>query len=419
MTNYELTQTALHSVWNELPAMLGDGMNEFETRLLPLLRQLEEAPLNAERMDAVMEMLETEYPEVYARMEDAESGTGVDFRSTSAAAWSPLYRCLTVPVWYATDRRDTGSENPGERYSGDRGTLQFGRVEVSIPDKHEKGKLEKPFWTRFSFRADPQKSVQLLSLNRVDAPGWKAELKARLAECKKRDLLLFIHGYNVDFETAARRAAQFAEDLEFQGLAVLYSWPSEGGTLKYFVDADSAQWSVDDFEGVLSILMTELGAEHVHAVAHSMGSRVLTEGIRRMDLAALPADAAKLREVVFAAPDVSADTFQNFVTKFYKRAERFTLYVSDADLALGASKVLQRHPRAGDSGEGVVLSASMETIDASAVDKSFLGHSYFCENRVVLQDMFNLIMEGQSAAKPRFGLKALNTPAGVYWALLP
>ena len=421
MTNYVQVQTALKSVWNELPAMLGDGLNEFETKLLPLLRQLEAAPLDDESMDAVLTMLENDYPEVYERMVEvmAESSVDVAFRSTSAAEKSILGRYLVVPVWYATDREDTGNKDPGERYSGNRGKLQFGRVEVSIPDKHDRGRLEKPRWFRLEFREDPEKHVVLLTLDQLDATAWKAELKQKLPECSKRDLLVFIHGYNVNFETAARRAAQFAQDLDFQGLAVLYSWPSEGATLKYMVDEDNAHWTVDDFEEVLKTLMTELGAERVHAVAHSMGNRVLTEGIRRMDVAALPADAAKLRDVVFAAPDINADTFRKFVEKFYKRAERFTLYVSDSDLALGASQKAHKYARAGDAGDGVVLSAGMETIDASAVDKSFIGHSYFCDNCAILKDMFNLIMEGQSAAKPRDGLDERKTPEGIYWALKP
>lgn len=421
MTNYAQVQTALKSIWNKLPALLGDGLNEFETKLLPLLRKLEAAPLDDESMDAVLTMLENDYPEVYERMVEAMAETNVDvaFRSTTAAVKSNVGRYMVVPVWYATDREDTGNQDPGKRYSGDRGKLQFGRVEISIPDKHKKGRLEKPRWFRLQFREDPEKHVVLRKLEQLDAKAWKAELKQKLAPCSRRDLLLFIHGYNVDFETAARRAAQFAQDLEFQGLAVLYSWPSEGATLKYLVDEDNAQWTVDDFEEVLKTLMTELGAERVHAVAHSMGSRVLTEGIRRMDVAALPADAAKLREVVFAAPDVNADTFRKFVEKFYKRAERFTLYVSDSDKALGASQKAHKYLRAGDLGDGVVLSAGMETIDASAVDKSFMGHSYFCDNRAILQDMFNLIMKGEGAATPRYGLKECKAQEGSYWALLP
>jgi len=421
MMNYVHVQTALKSVWNELPTILGHGLNEFETKLLPLLRKLEAAPSDRESMDAILTMLENDYPEVYERMVEvmAESDVDVAFRSTSAAVKSKVGRYMVVPVWYATDREDTGTQDPGERYSGNRGKLRFGRVEVSIPDTHEKGKLEKPRWFRLQFREDPEKHVVLLTLDQLDATAWKAELKQKLVECSKRDLLLFIHGYNVDFKTAALRAAQFAQDLEFQGLAVLYSWPSEGATMKYMVDEDNAQWTVDDFEEVLKTLITELGAERVHAVAHSMGSRVLTEGIRRMDVTVLPADAAKLHEVVFAAPDVNADTFRKFVEKFYKRAERFTLYVSDSDKALEGSQKAHKYPRAGDSSDGIILSTGMETIDVSAVDKSFMGHSYFCDNRAILQDMFNLIMESQSAAKPRYGLKKCTAQEGSYWALLP
>jgi esterase/lipase superfamily enzyme len=150
-----------------------------------------------------------------------------------------------------------------------------------------------------------------------------------------------------------------------------------------------------------------------------MGNRVLTEGIRRLDPASLPAGSAKLREVVFAAPDVGAGTFLNFVTKFYTRAERFTLYASKADKALEASQKLHKYPRAGDVGDGVLLAMGLETIDASAADESFMGHSYFCENRTILQDMFNLIMRGQSAAAPRFGLQERKTADGTYWAMLP
>ena len=251
---------------------------------------------------------------------------------------------MTVPVWYASDRKRTGSAAPRDWYSGDRGTLTYGRADVSIPDTHDTGKLEKPRLFRLEFREDPEKHIVLLSVAERDAAAWRAEIKQGLDSCPARDILLFIHGYNVDFERAAQRAAQFAYDLEFQGACVLYSWPSEGATLKYFVDEDNALWTVDHFETVLTTVMTELGAARVHAVAHSMGSRVLAEGLRRVDVSAFPAGSAALREVVFAAPDINADTFRNFITKFYARAGRFTLYASNGDKALESSQALQQVP---------------------------------------------------------------------------
>lgn len=414
-------QSILKEVWNDLPALLGAKMNEFESRLLPMLRAMEASPLDSDMVDQTLEMLEDEYPDVYDRMIEAmaESEPVPSYRSSNVVHRPAMKRYLVVPVWYATDRKNTGDDDPAERYSGERGALQYGRVEVSIPDTHKKGKLEKPSLFRLEFREDPEKHVVLLTLEQLGEEEWKAELKQKLAICSRHDVLLFIHGYNVSFRDAARRAAQFAHDLEFQGLTVLYSWPSEGTTLKYTIDEDNAHWTVDHFEQVLPILMTDIGAEHLHAVAHSMGNRVLTEGLRRIDTTAFPPGSAKLREVVFAAPDVNADTFRTFVEKFHARAERFTLYASNADKALEASQFVHKYPRAGDIGDGVLLTQGLETIDASAVDISSMGHSYFCDNRSIIQDIFNLIMKGEGAATPRYGLKEQKTPEGRYWALHP
>ena len=48
------------------------------------------------------------------------------------------------------------------------------------------------------------------------------------------------------------------------------------------------------------------------------------------------------------------------------------------------------------------------------VDTSFLGHSYFTENRSVLSDMFNLIRNGERADM-RFGLRPVDAQTGRYW----
>lgn len=409
-------QSALASIWPELDTLLGPEAAAFEARLLPLLRALEAEPSDSTRVEAVYTLLEA-YDAVYERLLEVMSSAGDTFRSTAMATRPAVGRYVKVPVWYATDRKRTGSMQPGDWFSGERGTLQYGRVEVSIPDTHDKGKLEKPRLFRLEFRENPEKHVVLLSVAELDAAGWKSEVTQGLARCPARDILLFIHGYNVDFELAARRAAQFAFDLEFQGVCVLYSWPSEGATLKYTIDEDNAHWTVDHFEDVLTTVLTGVGAERVHAVAHSMGSRVLAEGLRRIDFSALPSGSAALREVVFAAPDINVDTFRNFIRKFHTRAGRFTLYASNGDKALECSQKVHKYPRAGDAGDAILVASGLETIDASAVDTAFLGHSYFCENRVIIQDLFNLIMMGQGSAAPRFGLKPRATPDGTYWVM--
>ena len=74
-----------------------------------------------------------------------------------------------------------------------------------------------------------------------------------------------------------------------------------------------------------------------------------------------------------------------------------TLYVSADDVALKASKTLHGYPRAGDSGDGIVLINGIETIDATGIDTSFLSHSYFADTTSIISDIFDLIKTGKRA----------------------
>jgi hypothetical protein len=60
----------------------------------------------------------------------------------------------------------------------------------------------------------------------------------------------------------------------------------------------------------------------------------------------------------------------------------------------------------------------METIDATAVDTSFMGHAYFAEERTLLSDLFYLVRDGSPADK-RFSLIGADCPSGHYWKFKP
>ncbi len=70
----------------------------------------------------------------------------------------------------------------------------------------------------------------------------------------------------------------------------------------------------------------------------------------------------------------------------------------------------------GESGAGLVVVDGVETIDASEVTGSLLGHSYFAEDRRIMEDIFALLQTGQRADQ-RFGLQAVDTPSGRHWTL--
>ena len=115
---------------------------------------------------------------------------------------------------------------------------------------------------------------------------------------------------------------------------------------------------------------------------------------------------------------MDADIFTKAIAAIRALARRVTLYASTRDLALLASKKKNgTYPRAGDCGKKVVVTAGLDTIDASAVDTNFIGHFYYAENRSVLSDIFNLFDGGRDPDQ-RFGIREV-TAIPPYWRFAP
>ena len=66
---------------------------------------------------------------------------------------------------------------------------------------------------------------------------------------QRRDVLVYVHGFNQSFETAVLDAARLSDGLEFRGETMLFSWPSKNSLLNYIYDRESAMWSRDALEG--------------------------------------------------------------------------------------------------------------------------------------------------------------------------
>jgi esterase/lipase superfamily enzyme len=279
------------------------------------------------------------------------------------------------------------------------------------------GKIERPHWWKLQFREDPAQHVVVHSVQPLSELDFVNRARSTIEGTAKKEVLVFVHGYLVGFQDAVVRAAQLAYDLHFEGLAALYSWPSEGSAPRYTVDETNVAWSRPRFAKFIALLRERLGADTVHVVAHSMGNRLLVETLASM---AQPTaqGLARLNQVVFAAPDVDAATFKDLAASFQHKAGRFTLYASSEDLALKASKAIHRYPRAGESGLDLVVTESVDTVDVTDVDTSLLGHSYYAENRSVLSDLFYVIRHG-TPPDERFGLAPKDRYGARYWAFRP
>ncbi len=194
----------------------------------------------AEVLNAEIKKLQAKMRRRYAYMRETE----------------PSY--AVVKVYYATDRKNTGATDPAEVYAGDRGPLTFGFTTVSIPRDHRMGAVETPSIWRLEWSNDPERFVVLLSVNETDEAQFFKDIAARVKKSAGKSAFVFVHGYNVTFADAARRTAQMAYDLGFDGAPVFYSWPSQASYASYKVDETNAEWSRVDFKTFLKDVRCEV-----------------------------------------------------------------------------------------------------------------------------------------------------------------
>lgn len=299
-------------------------------------------------------------------------------------------------VFYVTDRKQTGSEEPDEMFGGARsggGALSYGLAEVNIPRSHKTGQIETPWLTVLQ---DPRKHIFVLKLNAMsEATFFSNVAKPNGSD----DVLVYVHGFNVSFDDALKRAAQISVDLEFKGAPIVFSWPSDASLSAYNSDWEDVNWSTKHIEAFLDALTTKVQGKKVHLIAHSMGSKGLLNALR---LLSYRGKAALFGTAILCAPDFDAGLFQDQIADEVRSlASQWVVYASRRDVALSASSGINT-PRLGTP---FTLAKGYEIIDASEIEVTPWNvpenHSYYATKKVVLDDMISAI-----AGKPA-GMRAL------------
>jgi esterase/lipase superfamily enzyme len=308
----------------------------------------------------------------------------------------------TVRVFYGTNRAPTGEVKPALFYGAARGELQYGYVDVTIPDIHKEAELEtEPHWSDFTFGVDEATSkTRYVLLDKVvplAKDGFVRAVRQQFKDDGSSDVFIFVHGFNNTFEDAARRTAQLAYDLDFDGTPMLYSWPSQGSTTGYAVDEAAVGISGRKMAEFLDTVVAQTGAKHIHLIAHSMGNRALIEALQTYLAKRSPDNRQHIfGQIVFTAPDVDRDYFVDAIDALRGSAERVTLYASDSDYALRSSQLIHGAPRAGTAGDVIIRMAGIDTIDMSGVSADMLGHAYFAANSGAIYDLFRLLWRGDA-----------------------
>ncbi len=334
-----------------------------------------------------------------------------------------------VPVFYGTNRVRVGTARYGS-FMPAIGPVRYGVAYVTIPPGHEAGEIERPAWIcrRLGFGENAEHHVTIRRVNALsDAAFFEAagtEMTRIASELRKpRTALLFVHGFNVRFDDAVMRTAQIAKDVGFQGVPMLFSWPSQGEAFRmrdpagpYRRDAELIARSQGPLERFITDVLDRIKPDKLYILAHSMGARGTTLALSNL-ARTRPNLRQKIAALVLAAPDIRRDVFLSQVGPGLARlAAGVTTYSSRRDRALMVSRVVNGHPALGDARGRPLLLSPMQMVDVSAIDTDWLGHSAYGNEAPLLADIRAIVND---KAPPRPGFQRRPQGRSHYWAYMP
>jgi esterase/lipase superfamily enzyme/GNAT superfamily N-acetyltransferase len=323
-------------------------------------------------------------------------------------------------VWFGTNRKPNDPGDPSKGFSAQRDDrTHYGTCKVSIPTFQRFGSIGSSWWKRWLRWTDDR--YQLIERRGLGVHEFWRDIAASLHECDphERQGLVFLHGYNVDFDEAAIRAAQLDIDLKVRGVTAFFSWPSCGTVLGYPTDESCIEASEPFIAEFLHDFVHRSGVERVHLIAHSMGNRGLLRALQRLAARLSQLSGVPFGQIILAAPDIDASVFAGLAELYARFSQRTTLYASPADRAISASRWIHGYPRAGLT-PPVTVVPGVDTIEVPRFNVfELLGHRYYAEAEGLLHDIFDLIRRNADP-EDRQRLSRAQTPEGlVYWVMSP
>ncbi|QLC51395.1 alpha/beta hydrolase [Bartonella alsatica] len=285
-----------------------------------------------------------------------------------------------VPVYVATSRMM--QKNYSQPYGAERSNkVHYNRIDVGIPQKHVKGIVEIN-----AYKPTHDKYFAAVALQKYDnKEQFKQQLNAALEKKAKgkREIFLFIHGYNNNFADGTFRTAQFTYDYSLNVVSVHYSWPSAGSVPLYIYDRDSANFARDGLVELLTLL-SETNADQISVIAHSMGNFVIMEAFRTLALQGKYKPIRRITSLLMAAPDIDVDVFERQLNDIKKLPQPTAILVSRADKALAVvGRLTGGHHRVGDGADIEMLRKNGITVfDFSYVDGG--AHNVFASSPTLM-----------------------------------
>lgn len=300
-------------------------------------------------------------------------------------------RQLEVPIFVTSTRREHSRANHPH----------FSLVSVSIPPNHRPGVIE-----RASIGSNTAgRHFAILSWQDLNESAFLEEIATRASSGGAgRDILLYVHGYDITLDEARFRTAQLVADSGFAGIPALFTWDSisRSGLAAYEADKESATAARDELERLILRLSNTHGVGRVHILAHSMGAWLAMESLRGIAISGHPDLDGRLGEVMLAAPDIDFNVFAQQLARV--GPDHVTVFVSGTDRALAlSSRIAGDRPRLGgldpnnQQSREALEALGVSFYDLSRLNTDFVGHNTFAEvPSVVRQIGAQLAASGES-----------------------
>jgi esterase/lipase superfamily enzyme len=261
---------------------------------------------------------------------------------------------------------------------------------------------------------------------------FREELSARLAQTPRKEVFIYIHGFNNSFLESVVTAGEFWHFIGREGVPIAYTWPAGKGTLRaYGYTEQSSQYTVYHLKQLLRLIATCEDVKKVHLVGHSRGTDVVTTAVRELHLETRGVgntkEKFKFGTLVLAAPDMDVDvvTQRIWAERISQAFDRVVMYVHKGDKALSLSNWLTGGAnRLGDLDFTIFNEDEIHSmrgsernqfVEARVSEAGEFGHDYYRANPSVSSDLI-LLLRYQLAPGGEHG-RPLEVGKNGFWVL--
>ena len=254
----------------------------------------------------------------------------------------------------------------------------------------------------------------------------------KLAISPKKDVYIYVHGYNVGFNKPILTSAQLWHFLGYNGVFISFNWAATPDGLAYAADLETAYLSAYHLRDLLELLAEETEVDQIHIIGYSAGTRVVLGALSQLGFLYRGEDPDEIQpktrigRVILSASDVDRQMLGRFVNDgLLEVMKSLTVYMSRKDKVLNLSaKWLYRRDRLGQMWKEDLRPEAVEFLDAtpkiqfievsglegSAANK---GHSYFRNSPWVSSDII-VSLVSDWAPEQRGLLRSEDQPTWVF-----